>query len=207
MSLELCSGRSASKKRLYGEDDHQRLTTDPTIYTSSSDARLSGVLPYRTPSSSVPPPVPHTPTQAAAVAHFFAAANEKLPSALNVPQIRGLSNGSPRLPATAVLAAIAPSASQTSPQLSPTPAAVIQSNKPSVNESEDPQSSFTPTQQQESATLSTETATGPLSIASPMPIKPTQSHHELSLPNGYHMQNNYAATLTNGTTYLNHGTQ
>ncbi|KAH8987193.1 hypothetical protein EDB92DRAFT_1152017 [Lactarius akahatsu] len=58
-------------------------------------------------------------------AHFFATANEKLFSALNVPQIRGLSNGSLRLPATPVLAAIAPSAPQTSPQLSPTPAAVI----------------------------------------------------------------------------------
>jgi len=41
-----------------------------------------------------------------------------------------------------------------------------------------------------------------------MPIKPTQSHHVLSLPNGYHMQNNYAAALTNGTTtYLHPGAQ
>jgi hypothetical protein len=33
---------------LYQEDDHQRLTTDPTIYTPSSDGRLFGFLPYRT---------------------------------------------------------------------------------------------------------------------------------------------------------------
>ena len=36
-----------------------------------------------------------------------------------------------------------------------------------------------------------------------MPIKLTQSHHALSLQNGYHLQNNYAAAMTNGsTTYL-----
>ena len=36
-----------------------------------------------------------------------------------------------------------------------------------------------------------------------MPIKPTQSHHALSLQNGYHLQNNYAAAMTNGSaTYL-----
>ncbi|KAF8494917.1 hypothetical protein F5888DRAFT_1805235 [Russula emetica] len=33
---------------LYQEDDHQQLTTDPTIYTPSSDGRLFGFLPYRT---------------------------------------------------------------------------------------------------------------------------------------------------------------
>ncbi|KAF8489722.1 hypothetical protein F5888DRAFT_1744938, partial [Russula emetica] len=33
---------------LYQEDDHQRLTTDSTIYTPSSNGRLFGFLPYRT---------------------------------------------------------------------------------------------------------------------------------------------------------------
>jgi hypothetical protein len=33
---------------LYQEDDHQRLTADPTIYTPSSDGRPFGFLPYRT---------------------------------------------------------------------------------------------------------------------------------------------------------------
>jgi hypothetical protein len=48
----------------------------------------------------------------------------------------------------------------------------------------------------------------PYPPASPMPIKPIQSHHALSLPNGYYLQNIYAATLTNGTaTYLHPGTQ
>ena len=32
---------------LYQEDDHQWLTTDPTIYTPSSDGHLLGFLPYR----------------------------------------------------------------------------------------------------------------------------------------------------------------
>jgi enhancer of polycomb-like protein len=32
---------------LYQEDDHQWLTTDPTIYTPSSDGHLFGFLPYR----------------------------------------------------------------------------------------------------------------------------------------------------------------
>jgi hypothetical protein len=41
-----------------------------------------------------------------------------------------------------------------------------------------------------------------------MPIKPTQSHHALPLPNGYHLQNNYAAAMTNGiATYLHPCTQ
>ena len=32
---------------MYQEDDHQRLTTDPTIYTPPSDGCLFGFLPYR----------------------------------------------------------------------------------------------------------------------------------------------------------------
>ena len=31
---------------LYQEDDHQQLTTNPMIYTLSSDSHLLGVLPY-----------------------------------------------------------------------------------------------------------------------------------------------------------------
>ncbi|KAI9437906.1 enhancer of polycomb-like-domain-containing protein [Lactarius psammicola] len=229
---------------LYQEDDHQRLTTDPTIYTPSSDGRLLGFLPYRTGIAPAfrrdaiivgpRPLVPQTPSQAAAMQqHQQQLAQQsaigmpqttgtpismqqqmkKLPSALNVPQMRVSSNGSLRPPATPVLTAITPSAPQTSPQSSPTPTAANGQTSPtpappSVNESEEPQSSSTPTQQQESATPSTEATTGSLSTASPMPIKPSQSHHALSLPNGYHMQNNYAATMTNGTaTYLHHGTQ
>jgi len=33
---------------LYQEDDHERLTADPTIYTPSFDGRLLGFLPYWT---------------------------------------------------------------------------------------------------------------------------------------------------------------
>jgi hypothetical protein len=41
-----------------------------------------------------------------------------------------------------------------------------------------------------------------------MPIKPTQSHHALPLLNSYHLQNNYAAAMTNGImTYLHPCTQ
>jgi enhancer of polycomb-like protein len=62
---------------LYQEDDHQRLTTDPTIYTPSSDGHLFGFLPYRTGIAPVflrnaiivgpCPHVPQTPSQATAV--------------------------------------------------------------------------------------------------------------------------------------------
>ncbi|KAH9010915.1 hypothetical protein EDB85DRAFT_2281909, partial [Lactarius pseudohatsudake] len=84
---------SASKKRFYGEDDHQRLTTDPTIYTSSSDVRLSGVLPDRTgiapprfvatPSSSIPPPVSQTSSQAAALKNAFTNGQPDMTIAVN----------------------------------------------------------------------------------------------------------------------------
>ena len=224
---------------LYQEDDHQRLTTDPTIYTPSSDGRLLGFLPYRTGIAPAfrrdaiivgpRPLVPQTPSQAAAMQqHQQQMAQQsaigmpqttgtpismqqqmkKLPSALNVPQLRVSSNGGLRPPATPVLTAITPPAPQTSPQSSPTPTAANGQTSPtpappSVNESEEPPSSSTPTQQQESATPSTETLTSSLSTSSPMPIKPTQSHHALSLQNGYHLQNNYAAAMTNGSaTYL-----
>lgn len=230
---------------LYQEDDHQRLTTDPTIYTPSSDGRLlQGFLPYRTGIAPAfrrdaiivapRPLVPQTPSQAAAMQQHqqhmaqqsaigmpqttgtpisMQQQMKKLPSALNVPQMRVSSNGSLRPPATPVLTAITPSAPQTSPQSSPTPTAANGQTSPtpappSVNESEEPPSSCTPTQQQESATPSTEATAGSLSASSPMPIKPTQSHHALSLPNGYHLQNNYAAAMTNGAaTYLHPNTQ
>ena len=229
---------------LYQEDDHQRLTTDPTIYTPSSDGRLLGFLPYRTGIAPAfrrdaiivgpRPLVPQTPSQAAAMQqhqqHLAQQSTigmpqttgtpismqqqlKKLPSALNVPQMRVSSNGSLRPPATPVLTAITPSAPQTSPQSSPIPTAANGQTSPtpappSINESEELQSSSSPTQPQESATPSTEATSGSLSTTSPMPIKPTQSHHALSLPNGYHLQNNYAATMTNGTsTYLHHSPQ
>ncbi len=229
---------------LYQEDDHHRLTTDPTIYTMASDGRLSGFLPYRTGIAPAfrrdaiivapRPLVPQTPSQAAAMQqHQQQLAQQsaigmpqttgtpismqqqmkKLPSALNVPQMRVSSNGSLRPPATPVLTAITPSAPQTSPQPSPTPTAANGQTSPtpipsSVSESEEPSSTSTPAQQQETATPATETTAGSLSTTSPMPVKATQSHHALSLPNGYHMQNNYAANITNGgTTYIHPGTQ
>ncbi|KAN0130003.1 hypothetical protein V8E53_012157 [Lactarius tabidus] len=184
---------------LYQEDDHQWLTTDPTIYMPSSDSHLLG-----------------TPSQAAAMQQHqqqmarqgairmlqttgapisIAAAMKKLPSAL-------------RPPVTPILTAITPSAPQTSPRSSPMPTATNSQTSPtpappSVNESEEPLSSSTPTQQLESATPSTEAMAGSLSTSSPMPIKPTQLHHALPLPNGYHLQNNYTAAMTNGiATYL-----
>jgi enhancer of polycomb-like protein len=225
---------------LYQEDDHQRLTTDPTIYTPSSDGRLLGFLPYRTGIAPAfrrdaiivgpRPLVPQTPSQAAAMQqhqqHLAQQSTigmpqttgtpismqqqlKKLPSALNVPQMRVSSNGSLRPPATPVLTAITPSVPQISPQSSPTPTAANGQTSPtpappSVNESEELQSSSSPTQPQESATPSTEATSASLSTTSPMPIKPTQSHHALSLPNGYHLQNNYAPT---NTTYLHHSPQ
>ena len=68
---------SAQGMSLYQEDDHQRLTTDPTIYTPSSDGRLLGFLLYRTGIApafrrdaiivGLRPLVPQTPSQAAAM--------------------------------------------------------------------------------------------------------------------------------------------
>jgi len=41
-----------------------------------------------------------------------------------------------------------------------------------------------------------------------MPMKPTQPHPAISIPNGYHIQNNYAPTMPNGaTTYLHPSAQ
>jgi enhancer of polycomb-like protein len=223
---------------LYQEDDHQRLTTDPTIYTPSSDGRLLGFLPYRT--GIAPafrrnaiivgpwPLVPQTPSQAVAMQqHQQQMAQQsaigilqttgtpismqqqmkKLPSALNVLQMHVSSNGSLRPPVTPILTVITPSAPQTSPHSSPMPTAANGQTSPtptppSINESEEPPSSSIPTQQLESVTPSTEATAGSLSASSPMPIKPTQSHHALSFPNGYHLQN------TNGiATYLHPCTQ
>ncbi|KAI0300651.1 enhancer of polycomb-like-domain-containing protein [Multifurca ochricompacta] len=227
---------------LYQEDDHQRLTTDPTIYTPSSDGRLLGFLPYRTGIAPAfrrdaiivgpRPLVPQTPSQAAAMQqHQQQLAQQsalgmpqttgtpismqqqmkKLPSALNVPQMRISSNGSLRPPATPVLAAITPSAPQTSPQSSPTLTAANSQTSPtpvppSLNGSEE--SSSTPAQQQDCVIPSGDATPTGLSTGSPMPMQPNQGHHAISLPNGYHMQNNYAAAMTNGaTTYLHPGTQ
>ena len=62
---------------LYQEDGHQRLTTDPMIYTPSSDGRLLKFLPYRTGIAPAfrrdaiivgpRPLVPQTPSQAVAM--------------------------------------------------------------------------------------------------------------------------------------------
>jgi hypothetical protein len=39
-------------------------------------------------------------------------------------------------------------------------------------------------------------------------MKPNQPHHAISIPNGYHIQNGYATTMTNGTPpYLQQGAQ
>lgn len=230
---------------LYQEDDHQRLTTDPTIYTPSSDGRLLGYLPYRTGITPAfrrdaiivgpRPLVPQTPSQAAAMQqHQQQLAQQqnalgmpqttgtpismqqlkKLPSALNVPQMRISSTGNLRPPATPVLTAITPSAPLTSPQSSPTPAAATNGQAsptfpPSLNGSEESHSSPNPAApQQDPATPSTEATSAGVSAASPMPMKPTQSHHAISISNGYHIQNNYAASIPNGTpTYLHPTTQ
>jgi enhancer of polycomb-like protein len=232
---------------LYQEDDHQRLTTDPTIYTPSSDGRLLGFLPYRTGIAPAVrrdaiivgprPLVPQTASQAAAMQqHQQQLAQQsalgmpqttgtpismqqqmkKLPSVLNVPQMRISSNGSLRPPATPVLTAITPPVPQTSPQSSPTPSTTNGHTSPtpvppSVNGSEDTRSSSTPAPQQDSSTISTvstEVTNAGVSAASPIPMKPTQSHHAISIPNGYHVQNNYAAAMPNGTaTYLHPGAQ
>jgi enhancer of polycomb-like protein len=105
---------------LYQEDDQQQLTTDPTIYTPSSDGRLFGFLPYRTGiapafrrDAIIVGPRPHVsqmPSRAMAAQqhhqHQQQSALEmpqttgtpismlkKLPSALSVPQMRISSNG------------------------------------------------------------------------------------------------------------------
>jgi enhancer of polycomb-like protein len=136
----VCSYLRPGGDTLYQEDDHQRLTTDPTIYTSSSDGCLFGFLPYRT---GIAPafccdaiiigPHPHgpqTPSQTmAAHQHQQQLAQQqqqqqqsilgmpqttgtptsmqqqlkKLPSALNVPQMRISSNSNFHPLATPVL--------------------------------------------------------------------------------------------------------
>jgi enhancer of polycomb-like protein len=230
---------------LYQEDDHQRLTTDPTIYTPSSDGRLLGYLPYRTGITPAfrrdaiivgpRPLVPQTPSQAAAMQqHQQQLAQQqnalgmpqttgtpismqqqlkKLPSgtALNMPQMRISSNGNLRPPATPILTAITP-APLVSPQSSPTPTAPNGQSSPApilpaLNGSDDSGSSATPAPQQDSAPPSAEaTPAGASTASSPMPMKPTQPHHAISIPNGYHPQNSY--TLPNGTaTYILPGTQ
>jgi enhancer of polycomb-like protein len=227
---------------LYQEDDHQRLTTDPTIYTPSSDGRLFGFLPYRTGIAPAfrrdaiivgpRPHVPQTPSQATvAQQHQQQLAQQqpqqqqqqsalgmpqttgppismqlkKLPSALNVPQMRISSNGNLRPLATPVL-----SAPLSSPQSSPTPTATNGQTSPvppSLNGSEESHSSSTPAPR-DSATPSAEATPAGVTAASPMPIKPTQPHPSISIPNSYHMQNNYAPTMTNGTaTFLHPGAQ
>ncbi|KAF8259889.1 hypothetical protein EI94DRAFT_1812523 [Lactarius quietus] len=78
------------------------------------------------------------------------------------------------------------SATQSSPMLTAANGQTsLTSAPPSVNESEELQSSSTPTQQPESMTASTDATVGSLSSASPMPLKSSQSHHVLSLSNGY----------------------
>ncbi|KAI0260707.1 hypothetical protein BGY98DRAFT_1054831 [Russula aff. rugulosa BPL654] len=89
---------------LYQEDDHQRLTTDPTIYTPSSDGRLFRFLPYRTGIAPAfrrdaiivrpRPHVPQTPSQAtAAHQHQQQLAQQQQQqqqqSALGMPQTTG----------------------------------------------------------------------------------------------------------------------
>lgn len=224
---------------LYQEDDHQRLTTDPTIYTPSSDGRLFGFLPYRTGIAPafrrdaiiVGPRVSQTPSQATVAQQHQQQLTQqqqqqsalgmpqttgtpismqqqlkKLPSALNVPQMRISSNGNLRPLATPVL-----TAPLASPQSSPTPTATNGQTSPvppSLNGSEESRSSSTPAPQQDSATPSAEVTPAGVTAASPMPIKPTQPHAAISIPNGYHIQNNYAPTLPNGTTtYLHPGAQ
>ena len=224
---------------LYQEDDHQRLTTDPTIYTPSSDGRLFGFLPYRTGiapafrrDAIIVGPRPHaqTPSQPTATQqHQQQLAQQqqqqsalgmpqttgtpismqqqlkKLPSALNVPQMRISSNGNLRPLATPVL-----TAPLTSPQSSPTPTATNGQTSPvppSLNGSEESHSSSTPAPQRDSATPSAEATPAGVTAASPLPIKPTQ-HPAISIPNGYHIQNNYAPSMPNGaTTYLHPGVQ
>jgi enhancer of polycomb-like protein len=238
---------------LYQEDDHQRLTTDPTIYTPSSDGRLLGYLPYRTGITPAfrrdaiivgpRPLVPQTPSQAAArQQHQQQLAQQqqqqqqqsalgmpqttgtpismhqqlkKMPSALNVPQMRIGSNGNLRPPATPVLAAITPSAPLTSPQSSPTPTTSTNGQTSptpvpsSVNGTEESHSSSTPTSQHDSSMPSAEAPpAGVPPTTSPVPMKPAQPHHSISIPNGYHLQNNYAAAMSNGTpAYLHPGSQ
>jgi enhancer of polycomb-like protein len=227
---------------MYQEDDHQRLTTDPTIYTPSSDGRLLGYLPYRTGITPAfrrdaiivgpRPLVPQTPSQAAAMQqHQQQLAQQqqqqqqsalgmpqttgtpismqqqlkKLPSAMNVQQMRIASNGNLRPPATPILAAISPSAPLTSPQSSPTLTSTNGQTSPtpgppSVNGAEESRSSSTPVPQQDSATSSAEAPPAGLPAASsPLPMKPAQPQHPISIPNGYHIQNNYAAAMPNGT--------
>jgi len=228
---------------LYQEDDHQRLTTDPTIYTPSSDGRLLGFLPYRTGITPAfrrdaiivgpRPLVPQTSSQAAAMQqHQQQLAQQqsalgmpqttgtpismqqqlkKMPSAISVSQMRISSNGNLGPPATPVLTAITP-APVTSPQSSPTPTATNAQTSPTLLppsfNGEESHSSSTPVPRQDSATPSTEATPAGVTAASPMPIKPTQPHHAIPIPNGYHVQNNYATAVPNGNpTYLHASTQ
>ena len=220
---------------LYQEDGHQRLTTDPAIYTPSSDGHLFGLLLYRT---GIAPAfrcnaiivgpllhVPQTPAQATvAQQHQQKMAQQlqqsglgmlqtmgtpismhqqlkKLPSALNVPQMRISSNGNLRPLATPVL-----TTPLTSPQSSSMPTATNGRTSPtpipSLDRSEESQSSCTPAPQRDCTTPSAEATPAGVTAASPMPMKLTAQHAAISIPN-YHMQNGYAP---NGT-YLHTGAQ
>jgi len=69
---------------------------------------------------------------------------------------------------------------------------------PSLNRSEESRLSLTPALQQGSVTPSAEAPPAGMSTAPPsMPMKPTQPHRGISIPNGYRIQNNYAATMSN----------
>ncbi|KAN0134191.1 hypothetical protein V8E53_007963 [Lactarius tabidus] len=82
---------------LYQEDDHQPLTTDPTIYTPSLDGRLLGFLPYWkgiTPAFrrnaiivGPRPLVPQTPSQAAVMQQHQQQMAQQ--GAIGMPQMTG----------------------------------------------------------------------------------------------------------------------
>jgi hypothetical protein len=89
---------------------------------------------------------------------------------------------------------IPPTPTATNGQTSSTPI------PPSLNELEESRSSSTPKPQQDSATPSAEAPPAGVSAVPPsMPRKPTQPRHAISIPNGYHIQINYAAAMSNGT--------
>ena len=92
----------------------------------------------------------------------------------------------------------------TSPQSSHTPTSTNGQTRPvppSLNGSEESHSSSAPAPRDSVAPPAEVTRTpAGVTAAFPMPIKPTQPHPAISIPNGYHIQNNYAPSMPNGNT-------
>ena len=207
---------------LHEEDDQQRLTTDPTIYTPSSDGRLFGFLPYRTGIAPAfrrdaiivgpRPHVPQTPSQASAAQQHQQQLDQqqqsalgmpqatvtpmsmlkKLPSALSVPQMRISSNGNLRPLATPIL-----TAPLTSPQSSPTPTATNGQTSPTLGPTPIPSLDGLDESRASSTPAPQDSVTPsaeatPAGVTAASPLPMKPTQPHPAAIASHHMQNNYA---------------